>query len=39
MAVRTLDDHLRASAARTPDTIAIVAGRGAWRKVPQAQPT
>ena len=26
MAVRTLDDHLRASAARTPDKIAIVAG-------------
>ena len=26
MTVRTLDDHLRASAARTPDKIAIVAG-------------
>ena len=26
MAVRTLDDHLRASAARTPDKTAIVAG-------------
>ena len=26
MVVRTLDDHLRASAARTPDKTAIVAG-------------